>query len=254
MNALRDALAADPRVAYAILFGSEARESAHAGSDLDVALELTRGKGRTLSVSRFTSVLARRARQMCAKFRSARENVRRIHHLDGAALTPAVRRWPPARRPHAGLPSWCCTRAASRVPEPVRRSWCHPIRTCARSATVRGSDRGRCATIRGAARTPRASTGDDRDGKRRPPQTVEAQRTDGRGDLARVVKQRLGSLVTGGRRRRSCSSIERPGRRTEESRRAEVTVRFASADCRNGMRRVMAPLASRPPGVHVDVA
>jgi uncharacterized protein len=43
MNALRDVLAADPRIAYALVFGSEARESAHAGSDLDVALEFTSG-------------------------------------------------------------------------------------------------------------------------------------------------------------------------------------------------------------------
>lgn len=38
MDALRRALADDPRVDYALLFGSSARGSAHPGSDLDVAV------------------------------------------------------------------------------------------------------------------------------------------------------------------------------------------------------------------------
>jgi predicted nucleotidyltransferase len=40
---LRSALEADPRVAYAILFGSRGRGSAHDRSDTDVALGLARG-------------------------------------------------------------------------------------------------------------------------------------------------------------------------------------------------------------------
>jgi len=38
MNALRQVLADDPRIAYALLFGSSARASAHEHSDLDVAI------------------------------------------------------------------------------------------------------------------------------------------------------------------------------------------------------------------------
>jgi predicted nucleotidyltransferase len=38
MDALRDALAGDARVAYALLFGSRARESAREDSDLDIAI------------------------------------------------------------------------------------------------------------------------------------------------------------------------------------------------------------------------
>jgi len=40
MDALRQVLADDPRVDYALLFGSSARGSAHRGSDLDVAVGL----------------------------------------------------------------------------------------------------------------------------------------------------------------------------------------------------------------------
>jgi predicted nucleotidyltransferase len=40
---LRDVLAADPRVAYALLFGSTARGSAHRSSDLDIAVGLRDG-------------------------------------------------------------------------------------------------------------------------------------------------------------------------------------------------------------------
>jgi predicted nucleotidyltransferase len=40
MEALRRVLSEDPRVAYAVLFGSSARGSAHAGSDLDIAVGL----------------------------------------------------------------------------------------------------------------------------------------------------------------------------------------------------------------------
>ena len=38
MDALRPILAAEPRIAYALLFGSAARGSARADSDLDVAV------------------------------------------------------------------------------------------------------------------------------------------------------------------------------------------------------------------------
>ena len=40
---LRPVLEADARVAYAILFGSRGRDSAHRGSDTDVAIGLARG-------------------------------------------------------------------------------------------------------------------------------------------------------------------------------------------------------------------
>lgn len=40
MEALRRVLADDPRIAYALLFGSAARGTAHSGSDLDVAIGL----------------------------------------------------------------------------------------------------------------------------------------------------------------------------------------------------------------------
>ncbi len=43
MEALEQILAKDPRIAYALLFGSRARGSAHAASDLDVAVGLVRG-------------------------------------------------------------------------------------------------------------------------------------------------------------------------------------------------------------------
>jgi uncharacterized protein len=43
MEPLRRVLERDPRLAYALLFGSAARGSAHAGSDLDVALGLAPG-------------------------------------------------------------------------------------------------------------------------------------------------------------------------------------------------------------------
>ena len=43
MEALRTALAGDTRIAYALLFGSGARATAHAGSDLDVALAFRAG-------------------------------------------------------------------------------------------------------------------------------------------------------------------------------------------------------------------
>jgi predicted nucleotidyltransferase len=38
MDALRQALAEDPRIDYAVVFGSDARGTAHAGSDLDIAI------------------------------------------------------------------------------------------------------------------------------------------------------------------------------------------------------------------------
>jgi predicted nucleotidyltransferase len=43
MLALQQVLADDPRVAYALLFGSSARDAAHAGSDLDVAIAFRAG-------------------------------------------------------------------------------------------------------------------------------------------------------------------------------------------------------------------
>jgi len=43
MDALRDVLTLDGRVAYALVFGSAARGSAHANSDLDVAVGLMPG-------------------------------------------------------------------------------------------------------------------------------------------------------------------------------------------------------------------
>jgi predicted nucleotidyltransferase len=43
MDALRQALVEDPRIAYALLFGSRARGSAHGASDIDVAIGLTAG-------------------------------------------------------------------------------------------------------------------------------------------------------------------------------------------------------------------
>jgi predicted nucleotidyltransferase len=46
MDALRQVLEAEPGVAYALLFGSGARGTAHSGSDADVAVELTAGTPR----------------------------------------------------------------------------------------------------------------------------------------------------------------------------------------------------------------
>jgi uncharacterized protein len=43
MDAMRAVLAEDPRVAYALLFGSRARGSAHDASDLDLAVGLVGG-------------------------------------------------------------------------------------------------------------------------------------------------------------------------------------------------------------------
>lgn len=40
MDALRTVLAEDPRIGYALVFGSSARGTAHAGSDLDIAVGL----------------------------------------------------------------------------------------------------------------------------------------------------------------------------------------------------------------------
>jgi len=40
MDTIRDLLAADPRIAFALAFGSVARGTAHAASDLDVAVGL----------------------------------------------------------------------------------------------------------------------------------------------------------------------------------------------------------------------
>lgn len=46
LDALRQALEAEPGIAYALLFGSSARGEGHPGSDADVAVELTAGAGR----------------------------------------------------------------------------------------------------------------------------------------------------------------------------------------------------------------
>lgn len=43
IDRLRRVLEADPRIAYALLFGSRGRGSAHAGSDSDVAIGLAPG-------------------------------------------------------------------------------------------------------------------------------------------------------------------------------------------------------------------
>ncbi len=43
MEALERALQQDPRLAYALLFGSTARQSSHSASDLDVAVGLAPG-------------------------------------------------------------------------------------------------------------------------------------------------------------------------------------------------------------------
>lgn len=43
IDGLRAALESDPRVAFALLFGSRARGTSHAGSDVDVAIGLTAG-------------------------------------------------------------------------------------------------------------------------------------------------------------------------------------------------------------------
>jgi predicted nucleotidyltransferase len=40
MEALRRILEADPRIVYALLFGSRARHASHAGSDVDLAIGL----------------------------------------------------------------------------------------------------------------------------------------------------------------------------------------------------------------------
>ena len=44
IDRLRSVLEADPRIAYAILFGSRGRGSAHDGSDADLAIGLARGE------------------------------------------------------------------------------------------------------------------------------------------------------------------------------------------------------------------
>jgi predicted nucleotidyltransferase len=54
---LRSALEADPRIAYAILFGSRGRGSAHGGSDTDLAVGLARGA--RLSVMELGDLLSR---------------------------------------------------------------------------------------------------------------------------------------------------------------------------------------------------
>ena len=46
LDALREILERQPSVAYALLFGSSARGTAHSASDVDVALELTPGGSR----------------------------------------------------------------------------------------------------------------------------------------------------------------------------------------------------------------
>ncbi len=62
MEALRSVLAGDPRVAYALLFGSSARDSAHEHSDLDVAVAFREGMTMdTRSLGELVSTLERAA-------------------------------------------------------------------------------------------------------------------------------------------------------------------------------------------------
>jgi len=44
MESLKRALADDPRIAYALVFGSAARGTAHAHSDIDIAIGLPEGR------------------------------------------------------------------------------------------------------------------------------------------------------------------------------------------------------------------
>src|SRR5437870_12526417 len=65
LDALRHVLEAEPGVAYALLFGSGARGTAHPGSDADVAVELTAGASRDVQAlgglaARLESAAARR--------------------------------------------------------------------------------------------------------------------------------------------------------------------------------------------------
>src|SRR2546421_9558501 len=65
LEALRHVLEAEPGVAYALLFGSGARGTAHPGSDADVAVELTAGTSRDVQAlgglaARLESAAARR--------------------------------------------------------------------------------------------------------------------------------------------------------------------------------------------------
>ena len=48
LTRLRDALESEPDVAYAVLFGSNTRGTAHAGSDADVAVEFRPGAPRDM--------------------------------------------------------------------------------------------------------------------------------------------------------------------------------------------------------------
>jgi uncharacterized protein len=58
LERLRPALEADSRIAYAMLFGSTARETAHAHSDVDVAVGLTPGcQLTTLEIGALTATL-----------------------------------------------------------------------------------------------------------------------------------------------------------------------------------------------------
>jgi len=65
LDALRHVLEAEPGVAYALLFGSGARGTAHPGSDADVAVALTAGASRDVQAlgglaARLESAAARR--------------------------------------------------------------------------------------------------------------------------------------------------------------------------------------------------
>jgi predicted nucleotidyltransferase len=63
VDALRRALEAEPDVAYALLFGSAARGTAHAGSDADVALAYRIFRDGHLLVERdHGALVARKAR------------------------------------------------------------------------------------------------------------------------------------------------------------------------------------------------
>jgi predicted nucleotidyltransferase len=57
IDGLRLVLEADPRIAYAVLFGSRGRESQHTRSDTDLAIGLTRGA--SLSAAEVGDLLSR---------------------------------------------------------------------------------------------------------------------------------------------------------------------------------------------------
>jgi predicted nucleotidyltransferase len=76
---LRAALAADPLIAYALLFGSHARGTAHAGSDVDLAIGILPGTVLTpLDLGQIVSI----TRVLESRF-AARAPPRRCQRLSG---------------------------------------------------------------------------------------------------------------------------------------------------------------------------